>query len=76
MPAASPALLGDSIGANLIMLGFAWQKGWCRSRPRRCWAIELNGVAIELQQARLSLGARAAHRPRRRGGRRQAEGGG
>jgi indolepyruvate ferredoxin oxidoreductase len=29
-PALATALLGDAIATNLFLLGYAWQKGWCR----------------------------------------------
>jgi len=42
------ALLGDTLYANPLLLGFAWQRGWLpldyESLDR---AIELNGVAVE-----------------------------
>jgi indolepyruvate ferredoxin oxidoreductase len=55
------ALLGDSIGANLFMLGHAWQQGFvplaAESIER---AIELNGVAIEFNKKSFLWGRRAA----------------
>ena len=29
------ALFGDTLCANTLMLGYAWQKGWCRCPTRR-----------------------------------------
>ncbi len=55
-------MLGDSIGSNLLLLGFAYQQGWIpllRSSIER--AIELNGVAIEMNQRAFALGRLAAH---------------
>ncbi|TKC87983.1 indolepyruvate ferredoxin oxidoreductase family protein [Trinickia terrae] len=41
-------LLGDTIYANPLLLGFAWQKGWLPLEfVSLVRAIELNGVAIE-----------------------------
>jgi indolepyruvate ferredoxin oxidoreductase len=54
-------LLGDTIAANLIMLGFAYQSGLlplaATSIER---AIELNGVAIEMNKNAFLWGRRAA----------------
>lgn len=58
------ALLGDAIGANLFMLGYAWQRGWIPlqlASLRR--AIELNGVAVAMNQQALQWGRMAAHDP-------------
>jgi indolepyruvate ferredoxin oxidoreductase len=41
-------LLGDTIYANPLLLGFAWQKGWLPlGYASLMRAIELNGVAVE-----------------------------
>jgi indolepyruvate ferredoxin oxidoreductase len=41
------ALLGDSLYANPLLLGFAWQRGWLPvSHESLDRAIELNGVAV------------------------------
>ncbi len=56
------ALLGDTIYANPLMLGYAWQKGWIPlegASLRR--AIELNGVMVEKNLAAFGWGRRAAH---------------
>jgi indolepyruvate ferredoxin oxidoreductase len=56
-------LLGDSIGSNLLMLGFAFQKGFVPlSLDALQRAIELNGVAVELNKHAFALGRLAAHR--------------
>ncbi|MDQ7079889.1 MAG: indolepyruvate ferredoxin oxidoreductase family protein, partial [Paracoccaceae bacterium] len=58
--------LGDAVFANVIMLGMAWQKGLVpvsEAALRR--AIELNGVAIERNQAALALGRVLAAAPER-----------
>ncbi|NLC35601.1 MAG: indolepyruvate ferredoxin oxidoreductase family protein, partial [Alcaligenaceae bacterium] len=56
------ALLGDSIYANPLMLGYAWQKGWIPLKGdslRR--AIELNGVMVDKNLSAFEWGRRAAH---------------
>ncbi|CAD5375368.1 Indolepyruvate ferredoxin oxidoreductase, alpha and beta subunits [Pseudomonas sp. OF001] len=56
------ALLGDSIASNLFMLGFAYQQGLVPvSAAAIAKAIELNGVAIQLNQQAFLWGRRAAH---------------
>ncbi|HWK45016.1 MAG TPA: indolepyruvate ferredoxin oxidoreductase family protein, partial [Stellaceae bacterium] len=55
-------LLGDSIAANLFMLGFAFQKGYVPvSAEAIDRAIELNGVAVEFGRKAFLWGRRAAH---------------
>ncbi len=55
-------LLGDSIAANLFILGFAFQKGWIPlSGEAIDRAIELNGVAVEFNRQAFLWGRRAAH---------------
>jgi indolepyruvate ferredoxin oxidoreductase len=58
------ALLGDSIAANLFMLGYAWQKG---TVPLSAEAIEqaitLNGVAVAFNKKSFLWGRRAAVDP-------------
>jgi indolepyruvate ferredoxin oxidoreductase len=55
-------LMGDSIYANPMMLGYAWQKGWIPlGRESLMRAIELNGVAVENNKAAFTWGQRAAH---------------
>lgn len=56
------AVLGDTLYANPLMLGYAWQKGWIPLRGdslRR--AIELNGVMVEKNLAAFEWGRKAAH---------------
>ncbi len=56
------ALLGDSIAANLFTLGYAYQKGLVPVGADAInRAIELNGVAIEMNQQAFQWGRRAAH---------------
>ena len=41
-------LLGDAVLANMLLLGFAWQKGWVPvGWAALVRAVELNGVARE-----------------------------
>jgi indolepyruvate ferredoxin oxidoreductase len=58
------ALLGDSIAANLFMLGYAWQRGLVplsfESIDR---AIELNGAAVKMNQQAFGWGRLAAVDP-------------
>ncbi len=58
------SLMGNSIAANLFLLGFAFQKGLvpllAGSIER---AIELNGVAVEMNREAFLWGRRAAHDP-------------
>ncbi len=55
-------LLGNTIGANLFMLGYAWQKGCIPiSRQAIEKAIELNGQAVPMNLQAFTLGRQAAH---------------
>ncbi|MGH0037358.1 MAG: indolepyruvate ferredoxin oxidoreductase family protein [Myxococcota bacterium] len=55
------ALLGDSIGANLFLVGFALQKGWIPvGLPALHRAIELNGRAVQMNRRALAWGRLAA----------------
>jgi indolepyruvate ferredoxin oxidoreductase len=59
--AMATALLGDAMGTNLFLLGFAWQKGalplHAASIER---AIELNGVAVQMNLQAFRWGRAAA----------------
>jgi len=56
--------LGDAIYANMIMLGFAWQKGVIPVSSRALYrAIRLNGVDAEANLAAFELGRQAAYAP-------------
>lgn len=56
------ALLGDSIAANLFMLGFGYQKGRVPVTAQAIErAIEMNGLAIDMNKAAFAWGRRAAH---------------
>ena len=55
-------LLGDSTATNLFMLGYAYQQGLVPvSAEALNKAIELNGVAVQLNQQAFLWGRRAAH---------------
>ncbi|MEQ7154567.1 indolepyruvate ferredoxin oxidoreductase family protein [Brevundimonas aurifodinae] len=64
VPAASLAvrLLGDAILANMLMLGWAWQKGWIPLELTAIeTAIEQNGAAIDDNKQAFAWGRRLAH---------------
>lgn len=55
-------LVGDPIGANMLLLGYAWQSGWIPlSRASIEQAIQLNGAAVKLNMASFAWGRIAAH---------------
>ncbi|MBV9738365.1 MAG: indolepyruvate ferredoxin oxidoreductase family protein [Hyphomicrobiales bacterium] len=57
-------LLGNSIAANMFMLGFAYQKGAVPlSAEALEHAIELNGEAVKMNVAAFRWGRRTAHDP-------------
>ncbi|WP_084327739.1 indolepyruvate ferredoxin oxidoreductase family protein [Salinarimonas rosea] len=62
--AIATAVLGNAIAANMMMLGFAWQKG---AIPLGAEAIEraiaLNGEAVPMNLEAFRLGRRAAAHP-------------
>ena len=59
-------LMGDSIAANTLLLGHAWQKGLIPlSRAAIERAIELNGVAVAFNLQAFALGRLLAHAPAR-----------
>ncbi len=54
-------LMGDSIAANLFLLGFAWQKAMLPlSHDALIRAIKINGVAVEMNTKAFLWGRRAA----------------
>ncbi len=61
---SATALFGSSLGANMFMLGFAFQHG---GLPLSAEAIEaairLNGEAVDMNVAAFRWGRRAAHEP-------------
>ncbi|MDP3175113.1 MAG: indolepyruvate ferredoxin oxidoreductase family protein, partial [Phenylobacterium sp.] len=60
--------LGDGIYANMIMLGFTWQKGLIPVSSRAMYrAIRLNGVDADANLQAFEIGRMAAHSPASRG---------
>src|SRR5690606_20233056 len=58
------ALFGNSLGANMFMLGFACQHGGLPVSAEAVErAIELNGQAVAMNVAAFRWGRRAAHEP-------------
>ncbi|AWK88498.1 indolepyruvate ferredoxin oxidoreductase family protein [Azospirillum thermophilum] len=58
------ALFGDSILANVFLMGFAFQKGLLPvGLDALARAIALNGVGVEANQRAFTFGRLAAHRP-------------
>ena len=58
------ALTGDAIGANLFMVGYAYQKGLIPiSNAAILRAVALNGVAVEMNRRTFGLGRLTAHDP-------------
>ena len=58
-------LLGDSIASNMFMLGYAYQSGMIPlSATAIDKAIELNGVAVDLNKNAFAWGRQAAFAPR------------
>ncbi|MEY4979973.1 MAG: hypothetical protein RLZZ352_2243 [Pseudomonadota bacterium] len=61
---AATELMGDSLYANPLLLGFAWQKGWVPlSHAALMRAMELNAVQVDKNKAAFEWGRRAAHQP-------------
>ena len=59
--AIATALLGDAIYGNMVLLGFAWQKGLVPlERGAILRAIELNGANIDQNKRAFELGREAA----------------
>jgi len=57
-------LTGDEIGANMMMLGYAWQQGLVPiGREAIAKAIELNGVAVAASNAAFGWGRMLAYDP-------------
>ena len=62
--ATATSLMGDSLYANPMLLGYAWQRGWVPlAHASLMRAIELNDVAIDNNKAAFEWGRRAAHDP-------------
>jgi indolepyruvate ferredoxin oxidoreductase len=61
---AARSILGGSVYANLLLLGYAWQRGRVPlSLAALMRAIELNGVQADNNKAAFELGRRLAHAP-------------
>src|SRR5258707_14425225 len=59
-------LLGDSIATNMMMMGFAYQRGLLPLSAKAIeQAIEVNGVAIKMNTQAFQLGRLAPHDPAR-----------
>lgn len=57
-------LLGDEMGTNIFMMGYAWQQGLIPlSADSIMRAIELNGVSVEDNKKAFALGRLGAHDP-------------
>ncbi|MCZ4287904.1 indolepyruvate ferredoxin oxidoreductase family protein [Hoeflea alexandrii] len=62
--AASEALFGDAVYANVMMLGFAWQRGLVPvTLDALNRAIELNNVAVDANKSALACGRLIAANP-------------
>ncbi len=58
------ALMGDAIASNIIVMGYAWQKGLIPlQRASIEAAIELNAVAVDFNKKAFGLGRLLATRP-------------
>jgi indolepyruvate ferredoxin oxidoreductase len=58
------AIMGDAIASNILLMGYAWQKGLIPlQRASIEAAIELNGVAIDFNKRAFGLGRLLAVRP-------------
>ena len=61
---SATTLMGDSLYANPMLLGYAWQKGWLPvGREALMQAMVLNAVAVENNQQAFAWGRWAAHDP-------------
>jgi len=64
--AIAVALIGDAIFANMVLTGFAWQKGLIPlERGAILRAIELNGASVDANKRAFALGREAALWPDR-----------
>ena len=62
--ALAQEFLGDTVGANIVALGYAWQRGLVPvSLPALERAIELNAVAVDANKLAFALGRLAAADP-------------
>ena len=61
---AATRLLGDAIYANMLLLGFAWQRGLVPvTADAMMKAIELNGAAVANNKKAFAWGRLAAEQP-------------
>jgi indolepyruvate ferredoxin oxidoreductase len=64
--AIAQRLMGDAIGANAFLLGYAWQKGFVPLQEASLMrAIKLNGAAVEMNRTAFGWGRLAAIDPAR-----------
>ncbi|MBT4039710.1 MAG: indolepyruvate ferredoxin oxidoreductase family protein, partial [Rhodospirillales bacterium] len=62
--AVAAGVMGDTIAANITLMGYAWQQGLIPiSLDAVMEAIRLNGVAVEFNQIAFTWGRRMAHNP-------------
>ena len=62
--ALATSLIGDAIGANLMVVGFAFQKGFLPFSAEAIErAIDINGVAVAMNKRAFAWGRRVAHDP-------------
>jgi len=62
--ALATQFLGDSIGANILAMGYAWQSGMIPLGLKAMLrAIELNNVAVDMNKMAFNLGRLAAANP-------------
>jgi indolepyruvate ferredoxin oxidoreductase len=55
--ATASRFLGDPIGSNILLMGYAWQRGLVPvGLPALMRAIELNGVAVDMNKRAFTLG--------------------
>ncbi len=56
--------MGDALYANMLLLGYAWQRGLVPvSATALDQAIELNGAAVDANRQAFAWGRRAARLP-------------
>ena len=64
LSALATTLIGDAVGANMMALGLAWQKGRVPvSEAAILKAIELNGAAVAMNKQAFAWGRALAHDP-------------
>jgi indolepyruvate ferredoxin oxidoreductase len=56
------ALTGDAIATNMLLVGYAWQKGWIPlGEAALMRAIELNGASVDFNKSAFAWGRLAGH---------------